>query len=86
MAIETIYAGVLLLSAVAPWLAYRAKNYGEAVIWSAIGTVLSWAFLTWAVSVQQAVLFWVGGGLFLINVFELAVAVFAPLLKSGEEE
>lgn len=86
MAVENIYAGILLLAAVTPYLAYRARNLGEAVIWSAIGTASSWALLTWAGSLQYAVLFYLGGGLFLINVLELAMAFFAPLIRSGEED
>lgn len=85
MALENIYAVVTLAAVAAPWLAYRAKAIGEAILWAAIGTAASWALLTWAGSMQYGVLFWLAGGLFLINVFELAVAMFAPLLRTEEE-
>ena len=86
MAVDIIYAGILFLAAIAPWAAYKARDLGEAIIWGAIGTASSWALLTWAGSMQYAVLFYLGGGLFLANMLELALAVFSPLIRGSEEE
>lgn len=84
MAVDVVYAVVFFVAAVAPILGYRARNMGEAVIWSTIGAASSYALLTYAAAAQYGALFYLAGGLFLINVLELAMVFFAPLIPKEE--